>query len=114
MEERELRCIYRLATLFVFPSLREGFGLPLLEAMVSRIPVAASMAPALPEILQNAALFFDPKDPEDMAEKIIHLLSDEGLREDLITKGSQRALDFNWEKTAEQTLAIYRSIAGEK
>ncbi len=114
MEERELRCVYRLATLFVFPSLREGFGLPLLEAMVSQTPVAASMAPALPEILQNAALFFDPKDPEDMAEKILRILSDEGLREDLIAKGRQRALDFDWKKTAEQTLAIYQAVMGEK
>jgi len=114
MRERELRCVYRLATLFVFPSLREGFGLPLLEAMVSQIPVASSIAPALPEILQNAALFFDPNDAEDMAEKILRLLSDDGLCEDLITKGRQRALDFSWDKTAEQTLAIYRAVAGGK
>jgi glycosyltransferase involved in cell wall biosynthesis len=114
MEERELRCVYRLATLFVFPSLREGFGLPLLEAMVSQTPVVASAAPALPEILQSAALFFDPEDPEDMAEKIIRLLSDEELRDNLINRGRQRALDFDWKKTAEQTLAIYRSVAGER
>ena len=114
MEERELRCVYRLATLFVFPSLREGFGLPVLEAMASQTPVAASIAPALPEILQNAALYFDPKDPEDMAEKIIRLLSDEGLRENLVASGRQRVLDFDWRKTAEQTLGIYRAVAGER
>lgn len=114
LEERELRAVYRLATLFVFPSLQEGFGLPLLEAMVSQTPIAASFAPALPEILQNAALFFDPNEPEDMAEKIICLLSDEELRGDLIAKGRQRALDFNWDTTAEQTLAIYRAVNGEK
>ncbi|MFC2163457.1 glycosyltransferase family 4 protein [Acidobacteriota bacterium] len=114
MEERDLRCVYRLATLFVFPSLREGFGLPLLEAMVSHTPIAASMAPALPEILQNAALFFDPNDPEDIAEKITRLLNDEELQEALIAKGRQRVLDFSWDKTAEKTLAIYRAVAGEK
>jgi glycosyltransferase involved in cell wall biosynthesis len=109
-----LRSVYRLATLFVFPSLREGFGLPLLEAMISQTPIAASIAPALPEVLQNAALFFDPSDPEDMAEKIIRLLNDEELRRDLIAKGERRALDFSWDRTAEQTLAIYREVAGEK
>jgi glycosyltransferase involved in cell wall biosynthesis len=114
MEERELRCVYRLATLFVFPSLQEGFGLPLLEAMASQTPVAASCAPALPEILQDAALFFDPKNPLDMAEKITRLLDDDELREELVSKGQKRALDFNWEKTAVQTLGIYQSVVEER
>jgi len=114
MEERELRCVYRLATLLVVPSLREGFGLPVLEAMASQRPIAASSAPALPEIIQDAALFFDPDDPEDMAEKILRVLSDNELREDLIQKGQRRVLDFNWEKTAEQTLAIYESVTGDQ
>jgi glycosyltransferase involved in cell wall biosynthesis len=114
MKEQELRCVYRLATLFVFPSLQEGFGLPLLEAMASRTPIAASASSALPEILQDAALFFDPKDPEDMAEKIMRLLNDEELRVELMAKGSQRVSDFDWEKTAEQTLSIYQAVVGEK
>jgi len=114
IDEWELRCVYRLATLFAFPSLGEGFGLPLLEAMASQTPVAASKVSALPEILQNAALFFDPMDAEDIAAKIMHLLSDDALRRSLIVKGRQRVLDFDWDKTAQQTLGIYQSVAGEE
>ena len=111
----ELRILYRLATAFVFPSLSEGFGLPVAEAMASGLPCALSRAPALPEIAEQAALFFDPENTEEMAQTIDSLLHDEDLRADLITKGRKRALDFSWEKTAEETLRFYESIGeGEK
>lgn len=110
LNDLELRSIYRLATALVFPSVCEGFGLPLLEAMASGIPVVASQAPALPEICQDAALFFDPEHPEEMAEAIIRVLKDETLRKDLVHRGAQRLEDFSWELTAEKTLSIYRSL----
>jgi glycosyltransferase involved in cell wall biosynthesis len=106
----ELRSVYRLATAFIFPSFCEGFGLPLLEAMASGIPVAASQAPAIPEICQDAALFFDPERPEDLAESILHLLKDETLREDLVHRAEKRVKDFSWESTARKTLSLYRSL----
>ncbi|NOR13165.1 MAG: glycosyltransferase, partial [Candidatus Aminicenantes bacterium] len=108
----ELRSVYRLATAFIFPSLCEGFGLPLLEAMCSQTPVLASRTSALPEICSDAAIFFDPDQPEDMAEAILSVLKDTDLREDLVKKGEQRVLDFSWKSTAEQTLSIYRSLVG--
>jgi glycosyltransferase involved in cell wall biosynthesis len=110
LNDLELRSVYRLATAFVFPSVCEGFGLPLLEAMASGIPVVASQAPALPEICQDAALFFDPEHPEELAESIIRVLKDEFLRKDLVQRGDQRVEDFSWELTAEKTLSIYRSL----
>lgn len=108
----ELRSVYRLATAFIFPSLCEGFGLPLLEAMCSQTPVLASRTSALPEICSDAAIFFDPEQPEDMAEAILSVLKDTDLREDLVKRGEQRVLDFSWKSTAEQTLSIYRSLVG--
>jgi glycosyltransferase involved in cell wall biosynthesis len=112
LKDRELRSIYRSATVFVFPTLCEGFGLPLLEAMCSRTPVVASGVSALPEICQDAALFFDPHQPMDMAEKIMSVLRNEDLKKDLVRKGEKRVLDFSWKTTAEQTLNIYRSLMG--
>ncbi len=112
LKDRELRSIYRSATAFVFPSLCEGFGLPLLEAMCSRTPVIASGVSALPEICQDAALFFDPDQSMDMAEKIMSVLRNEDLKRDLVRKGEKRVLDFSWKTTAEKTLNIYRSLMG--
>jgi glycosyltransferase involved in cell wall biosynthesis len=112
LNDLELRSVYRLASAFIFPSVCEGFGLPLLEAMASGIPVIASQSPALPEICQDAALYFDPEQPEDMADTITHVLKEDDLREDLVKKGERRVLDFSWESTARKTLSIYRSLAG--
>lgn len=111
LSDFELRAVYRLASAFLFPSLCEGFGLPLLEAMASGTPVIASHAAALPEVCQDAALYFDAEQPEDMAEKTLKLLEDTDLREDLVKKGEKRVSDFSWKSMAEQTLSIYRSLA---
>lgn len=110
--ERELKYFYQAASAFIFPSFCEGFGLPLLEAMASGVPVAASGVTAMPEVAGDAACFFDPESPEDMAEKMIRVLEDEDMRQDLIEKGRTRALDFRWEKTAAETLEFYRSVSG--
>jgi glycosyltransferase involved in cell wall biosynthesis len=111
LPERDIRHIYRLASAFVFPSLCEGFGLPLLEAMASGIPIAASMSSAVPEVCGDAALYFRPEDPENMAEKIILILEDQALKKDLVAKGLKRALGFSWERAAEETLEFYASLA---
>jgi glycosyltransferase involved in cell wall biosynthesis len=110
LPEEEVRRIYRLAAAFVFPSLCEGFGLPLLEAMASGLPVAASFNSAIPEVCGDAALYFRPGSPENIAERIISLLEDNSVREDLAAKGKNRAQEFSWEKTAAETLKFYYSF----
>jgi glycosyltransferase involved in cell wall biosynthesis len=108
--EKELRSLYGLADLFVFPSLWEGFGLPLLEAMASGLPVAASRRTAIPEIAGDAALYFDPENPEDMADRIIRGIEQTELRKNLVGRGLERAARFSWTRTAEESLALYREI----
>lgn len=110
LPDREVRHIYRLASAFVFPSLCEGFGLPLVEAMASGVPVVASFSSAIPEVCQSAAVYFRPEDPEDMAEKLTSVLEHSELRQELAAKGKQRALDFSWERAAEETLAFYAAV----
>ena len=110
LPEPEVRALYRAAAAFVFPSYCEGFGLPLLEAMACGLPSAASGVSALPEVGGDAALYFRPEDPGDIAAKIIRLLSDRDLRADLRARGRARARAFTWEKTAAATLAFYREV----
>jgi len=110
LPDQEVRAFYSLASVFGFPSLCEGFGLPLIEAMASGLPVAASKCSAIPEIAKDAALYFHPEDPEDIAAKIILALKDEDLRQNLRSKGKKRALDFDWRTTAAETLDFYESI----
>lgn len=92
---------------YVFASLMEGFGLPGLEAMRYGAPLVSSNATCLPEIYSDAALYFDPKNTDDMAEKIESVLTDSHLREQLIDRGYKRAAQFSWHKMAEQTHQIY-------
>lgn len=110
LTREDLRNLYRSASAFIFPSLCEGFGLPLLEAMAAGVPIAASRASALPEVADDAALFFDPFDPEDMAEKIIKMLDDEDLKRTLVEKGKTRVQDFDWRTTAQETLEFYQYV----
>jgi len=110
LPDKEVKAFYRLASVFAFPSLCEGFGLPLLESMASGLPVVTSKSSALPEIAQDGALYFHPEDPEDIADKLILALQDEGLQKTLREKGKKRALDFDWHKTAAETLSFYESL----
>jgi len=110
--DTDLKNLYRLASLLVFPSFCEGFGLPVLEAMASGLPVVASKTSAIEEVAQDAALYFDPQDPEEMAEKILLALEDKSLCQKNVERGKKRALDFNWEKTAAETLGFYQEIVG--
>jgi glycosyltransferase involved in cell wall biosynthesis len=99
--------IYRNALLFVLPSFYEGFGLPVLEAMWAGIPVLCSRTSSLPEVAGDAAEYADPWKPEHFAEKMVRLLQNTSLREDLIMRGHERSRLFSWEKTAQETLAVY-------
>ncbi len=113
MEGAELKYVYKLASAFVFPSLWEGFGIPLLEAMASRLPIVTSGTSALPEIAQDAAVYADPEDPEDIAAKIIDVLGDRALREKLVTAGETRVRSFRWEDAASGALEFYQAVTQE-
>lgn len=106
-----LSVLYRLASVFVFPSLYEGFGLPPLEAMACGAPVITSNVSSLPEVMGGAALLVDPYSAESIAEAIGRVLSDPVLAAELRAKGLARAQDFSWEQSAARTLEIYREVA---
>jgi glycosyltransferase involved in cell wall biosynthesis len=112
MPEETLAVMYRLAAVFVFPSLYEGFGLPPLEAMASGTPVVTSNVSSLPEVAGDAAVLVDPYDPEAIADGIYRVLTDETLRRDLRHKGLQRASQFSWEDSARRVRAIYAQAGG--
>lgn len=107
-----LPAVYRCASAFVYPSLYEGQGLPPLEAMASGIPVAAARAGALPEMLGEAALFFDPTDQSQMASTLEAILTRSDLAADLAEKGKRQSSHFTWERSARMTLDVYRAAAG--
>jgi len=110
LPDEDLYYFYKNAALYVFPSLKEGFGLPLLEAMTHRLPVCASNISCMPEIGGEAVYYFNPYDPKDMAEKIIGLLGDEKLQKSLVEKGLNQTKKFSWEKMARETLAQYHAL----
>ncbi len=103
--------LYQYASVFVYPSLNEGFGIPLLEAMYYGCPVLASNISCFPEIAQDAAIYFDPHNVEDLIQKLELLLNSKQLREKIINNGRQRELNFSWETAARETLNFYREIA---
>jgi glycosyltransferase involved in cell wall biosynthesis len=107
VSEPDLEGLYRVARCFVFPSLAEGFGLPVLEALERDLPVACSSASSLPEIAGDAARYFDPLDVADMRRAIVELLEDESLRSRLALAGRARAQLFSWPRAAAETLAVY-------
>jgi glycosyltransferase involved in cell wall biosynthesis len=101
---------FRKAAAFVYPSLYEGFGMPLLEAMSLDCPVVSSNSSCLPEIAGDAALYFDPGDADQLAAQIIRITNEPRLRTQLRINGRERLKQFSWEKCAFETLAVYRSI----
>ncbi len=110
--EVHLPDLYRAASAFVFPSVYEGFGLPVLEAMACGTPVISSNYSSLPEIVGDAALLVDARSDEEMAEAMYKVLDDEAVREEVRYRGLKRAAMFSWKKTARQTLAVYEEIYG--
>jgi glycosyltransferase involved in cell wall biosynthesis len=104
----ELEGLWAIAEVFVFPSLYEGFGLPVLEAMARGVPVACSNASSLPEVAGDAALLFDPREESAIVGALERLLSDQALADRLRALGSERAREFTWERTARATLDTYK------
>lgn len=113
VSDPDLIDLYRQAYALVFPSLSEGFGLPAVEAMSFGCPVLCSNVSSLPEVAGEAALFFDPYDPRDIAEKITQILKDKKLRAGLVKKGLAQAKKYSWETMAKQTLRVYEKVAAE-
>lgn len=108
--DAELADLYHNASIFVFPSLSEGFGLPPLEAMTHSAPVLSSNASCLPEILGTAALYFDPYKPEELSFRIQQVLTDDNLRQKLIVAGLSQVQKYSWQKCAQLTLAEYEKL----
>jgi len=106
-----LAALYRLATVFVFPSLYEGFGLPPLEAMASGTPVVTSNRSSLPEVVGDAAVLVDPYSAPSIAEGIQRVLSDASLRRTLSERGLARARQFSWEASVRRILEVYMDVA---
>ena len=107
IEEEDKPAIYSGASVFVSPSLYEGFGLPPLEAMSCGAPVACSNRTSLPEVVGDAALTFDPENVRDMVEAMRRILTDDALRADLRTRSLQRATQFSWHRAAKETISVY-------
>lgn len=105
--------LYRASLAFVFPSLLEGFGLPLLDAMACGVPVVAARASSLPEVGGDAPLYFDPHDPTELADQLKHLFNNSALRPELARLGKQQVSKFSWENTARATSAVYREVLAQ-
>jgi len=114
VRDEELPCIYNLAAAVVYPSLYEGFGLPIIEAMACGRPVLTSDRGAMAEAAEDAALLVNPEDVDEMAIGLHRLLHDETLRENLVKAGIRRAARFTWEDTARATLEVYRHSMGRE
>ena len=112
VSEEDKAFLYRHALCFVYPSLYEGFGLPVLEAMASNVPVIASNAASIPEVGGEACLYFNPNSAEDLINKILLLLNNPELRKELIEKGKVQFSKFNWHNVAIETLNIFENIFG--
>ena len=108
--DHQLILLYKHALAFVFPSLYEGFGLPILEAMASGCPVVISNTSCFPEIAQDAASYFSPTDVGSIADAIVYVLDDSTYRDDLVKKGRKRAENFTWDKSVERHMEVYRSL----
>ncbi|OGG73870.1 hypothetical protein A3A40_02565 [Candidatus Kaiserbacteria bacterium RIFCSPLOWO2_01_FULL_54_20] len=114
VEQQDLNALYSAADVFVFPSLNEGFGLPIVEAFASGTPVVTSNVTAMPEIAGDAAITVYPTDTKALAGAMARVLSDASLRETLIQKGLNRAKTFTWAETANKTLELYQAILSRK
>lgn len=108
LEPAQLAAVYAGAELFVFPSIYEGFGFPLLEAMAHGVPTISARSSSLPEVGADAALYFDPRDAKELASLIERVTSDAALRQQLVTRGHTRVAELPWERAAAETLVVLR------
>ncbi len=108
IDDEDIVLLYNCAKMLIFPSLYEGFGLPILEAMACGVPVVASNATSIPEVAGDAAILVDAKNEEELYEAMLVVLRDEKIRESLIRKGFDRAKEFNWNDTARRTVEVYK------
>lgn len=113
VSDTDLVGVYNLATVYVQPSLYEGFGIPVLEAMASGVPVVASKTQALTEISNDSAVFVSPTSAEDIAQKISVVINDRALRGRLIKKGLETAHEYSWVKSAKGVLGVYQEVVGK-
>lgn len=114
VEDSDLVDLYNIAELFVMPSLYEGFGLPVLEAASCGLPIVTSRSGSIPEVIGEAAIFFDPNNVNDIAEKIDYLLNNEPERKKYAKRAFERSKKFSWEKTADETVSIYEQVVSKK
>jgi glycosyltransferase involved in cell wall biosynthesis len=112
VDDQTLPRLYAAADFFVYPSLYEGFGLPVLEAMACGAPVITSNVSSMPEVAGGAALLVDPRSTDELCDAMLRLAGDGQLRSLLRVKGKERAGQFSWERTAEQTWQIYQEVMG--
>jgi glycosyltransferase involved in cell wall biosynthesis len=112
IDDEDLPAIYQGAFALVHPSRYEGFGLQLVEAMASGLPVLTSETTSLPEVLGGSGLLFDPENPDSIAHQMLRIVSDRELRDALAAKSRQRATFFSWRKAAEQTIRLYLEVLG--
>lgn len=110
LSDENLVAVYNLATVYCQPSFYEGFGLPILQAMACGAPVVAAKTQALVEIGESGCIFADPKDPNDLAEKISNVIKDNSLRKKLIKAGLNLVKKYSWKKTASETMEIYKNV----
>ena len=106
----QLTALYRKAEVFVFPSIYEGFGFPLLEAMMLGVPAIAARSSSLPEIGGDAALYFDPASASELAAQLRRVIDDQALGRDLAVRGRERAGQFRWDRAARETLEVFRRV----
>lgn len=110
--DADLAGLYNSATVFAYPSLYEGFGLPILEAMACGVPVVSSGASSLPEVAGDAALYADPHDADGFTAQVARVLRDRALRKQMVEEGLRRARQFSWRRAAQETLAVYHEVCG--
>jgi glycosyltransferase involved in cell wall biosynthesis len=110
VDNAELEMLYSRASVFAFPSLDEGFGIPVLEAMARGLPVLTANVSALPEVAGDGALLVDPKDVESIAAGLCRLIEDAGLRDELSHRGLQRSRRYTWDAAADATWRVYSEL----
>jgi len=108
--DEELAILFKNAIAYIFPSFYEGFGLPPLEAMANGCPVVSSNKSSLPEILGEAAIYFNPEDEKDMMGQIKKVIENKNLRQELIKRGNEQVKKYSWEKCAKETLEVYKKV----